>query len=51
MSYYDRYRPLPTPGVEHRRIYTVGGGLAALAGAFVAIRDCQSPGRTSPSWR
>jgi oleate hydratase len=44
MSYYDRYRPLPTPGVEHRRIYTVGGGLAALAGAFVAIRDCHVPG-------
>jgi oleate hydratase len=41
---YDRFHPLPTPGVEKRKIYTVGAGLSALAAAFVAIRDCHVPG-------
>jgi hypothetical protein len=35
MSYYDRFRPLATPGTSERKLYTVSGGLSALAGAFV----------------
>ncbi len=31
---YARHRPLPTPGVEKRKAYIVGGGIGGLAAAF-----------------
>ncbi len=44
MTYYDRFRPLAPEDVDTRKVYLVGGGLAALAAAFVAIRDAKMPG-------
>lgn len=44
MTYYDRFRPLAPADVDTRKVYLVGGGLAALAAAFVAIRDAKMPG-------
>lgn len=43
-TYYDRFRPVAPDDIADRRLYTVGGGLAALAAAFVAIRDAGMPG-------
>nr|WP_314529210.1 oleate hydratase [uncultured Brevundimonas sp.] len=37
-------RPLKPEGVDGRRAYFVGSGLAALAGAAFLIRDAQMPG-------
>lgn len=40
---YARHRPLPTPGVEKRKAYIVGGGIGGLAAAFYLIRDAHMP--------
>lgn len=40
---YQRNRPLPTPGIEGRKAYIVGGGIAGLAAAFYLIRDGHMP--------
>ena len=40
---YSRHRPLPTPGVEKRKAYIVGGGIGGLAAAFYLIRDAHMP--------
>ena len=36
---YQRHRPLPTEGVEKRKAWIIGGGIAGLAVAFYLIRD------------
>lgn len=36
---YARHRPLPTPDVEDRRAWIIGGGIGGLAAAFYLIRD------------
>lgn len=43
MGAYQRKRPLPTPGVEARKAWIVGGGLAGMAAAFYLIRDGHMP--------
>jgi len=40
---YARHRPLPTPGVEKRKAFIVGGGIGGLAAAFYLIRDAHMP--------
>lgn len=40
---YSRHRPLPTPGVETRHAWIVGGGIGGLAAAFYLIRDGHMP--------
>lgn len=40
---YQRNKPLPTPGIEDRRAYIVGTGIAGLATAFYLIRDAHMP--------
>jgi len=40
---YARHRPLPTPGVEKRNAYIIGGGIGGLAAAFYLIRDAHMP--------
>lgn len=43
ISPYARHRPLPTPGVENRKAYIIGGGIGGLAAAFYLIRDGHMP--------
>lgn len=40
---YQRNRPLPTPGIENRKAYIIGSGIAGLAAAFYLIRDAHMP--------
>jgi oleate hydratase len=40
---YQRNRPLPTPGIEKRKAFIIGGGIAGLAAAFYLIRDAHMP--------
>ncbi len=40
---YARHRPLPTPGVEDRKAWIIGGGIGGLAAAFYLIRDGHMP--------
>ena len=42
---YNRNKPIAPDGVETRRAYIVGGGIAGLAAAFYLIRDGRIPGR------
>src|SRR5690606_20399224 len=41
---YQRFKPLPTEGIESRRAWIVGGGIAGMAAAFYLIRDGHMPG-------
>ncbi len=41
---YQRCKPLPTEGIESRRAWIVGGGIAGMAAAFYLIRDGHMPG-------
>ncbi|WP_434984841.1 oleate hydratase [Vreelandella zhaodongensis] len=40
---YINNRPLPTEGIEQRRAWIVGGGIAGLSAAFFLIRDGHMP--------
>lgn len=40
---YTNNRPLPTEGIEQRRAWIVGGGIAGLSAAFFLIRDGHMP--------
>jgi oleate hydratase len=40
---YQRNKPLPTPGIETRKAYIVGSGIAGLAAAFYLTRDAHMP--------
>lgn len=40
---YARHRVLPTPGVENRKAWIIGGGIGGLAAAFYLIRDGHMP--------
>ncbi|WP_339696904.1 oleate hydratase [Celeribacter baekdonensis] len=40
---YARHRPLPTPGIETRKAYIIGGGIGGLSAAFYLIRDGHMP--------
>ncbi len=43
-SAYNRNKPLAPKGVEKRKAYIVGSGIAGLAAAFYLIRDGRMPG-------
>lgn len=40
---YTNHRPLPTEGIEERRAWIIGGGIAGLSAAFFLIRDGHMP--------
>lgn len=40
---YVNHRPLPTEGIEDRRAYIIGSGIAGMAAAFFLIRDGHMP--------
>lgn len=40
---YTNNRPMPTKGVEERRAYIIGSGIAGLSAAFFLIRDGHMP--------
>ena len=40
---YTNNRPLPTEGIEKRRAYIIGSGIAGLSAAFFLIRDGHMP--------
>ena len=44
VSAYNRNKPLAPAGVEKRKAYIVGSGIAGLAAAFYLIRDGRMPG-------
>lgn len=41
---YQRFKPLPTEGIESRKAWIVGAGIAGMATAFYLIRDGHMPG-------
>lgn len=43
MGAYMRNRPLPGEGIEKRKAYIIGSGIAGLAAAFYLIRDGHMP--------
>ncbi len=43
ISPYSRHKVLPTPGVEKRNAWIIGGGIGGLAAAFYLIRDGHMP--------
>lgn len=43
ISPYARHQTLPTPGVENRKAWIIGGGIGGLAAAFYLIRDAHMP--------
>lgn len=42
---YQRFKPLPTAGIENRKAWIVGAGIAGMAAAFYLIRDGHMPGK------
>lgn len=40
---YVNHRPLPTEGIEDRRAFIIGSGIAGLSAAFFLIRDGHMP--------
>ncbi|MDH4993227.1 oleate hydratase [Aquamicrobium lusatiense] len=42
---YMRNRPMPVEGVEKRKAYIIGSGIAGLAAAFYLIRDGRMPAK------
>jgi len=40
---YVNHRPLPTEGIETRRAYIIGSGIAGMSAAFFLIRDGHMP--------
>ncbi|AEF53217.1 oleate hydratase [Marinomonas posidonica] len=43
ISPYARHKTLPTPGIEQRKAWIIGGGVGGLAAAFYLIRDAHMP--------
>ncbi len=44
MRNYDRVHPRKPEGIEERKAYIVGGGIAGLSAAAFLVRDAQMPG-------
>lgn len=44
MRNYDRVHPRKPEGIENRKAYIVGGGIAGLSAAAFLVRDAQMPG-------
>ena len=45
MRNYDRVHPRKPDGIEERKAYIVGGGIAGLSAAAFLVRDAQMPGK------
>ena len=45
MRNYDRVHPRKPEGIEERKAYIVGGGIAGLSAAAFLVRDAQMPGK------
>lgn len=45
MRNYDRVHPRKPEGIEERKAYIVGGGIAGLTAAAFLVRDAQMPGK------
>ena len=45
MRNYDRVHPRKSEGIEERKAYIVGGGIAGLSAAAFLVRDAQMPGK------
>ncbi|MGN1024946.1 MAG: oleate hydratase [Faecousia sp.] len=45
MRNYDRVHPRKPEGIENRKAYIVGGGIAGLSAAAFLVRDAQMPGK------
>ncbi len=45
MRNYDRVHPRKPEGIENKRAYIVGGGIAGLSAAAFLVRDAQMPGK------
>ncbi len=45
MRNYDRVHPRKPEGIDERKAYIVGGGIAGLSAAAFLVRDAQMPGR------
>jgi oleate hydratase len=44
MRNYDRVHPRKPDGIEQKRAYIIGGGIAGLSAAAFLVRDAQMPG-------
>ncbi len=44
MRNYDRVHPRKPEGIEERKAYIIGGGIAGLSAAAFLVRDAQMPG-------
>lgn len=44
MKNYDRVHPRKPEGIENRKAYIIGGGIAGLSAAAFLVRDAQMPG-------
>lgn len=45
MRNYDRVHPRKPEGIENKRAYIIGGGIAGLSAAAFLVRDAQMPGK------
>lgn len=45
MKNYDRVNPRPPEGIDNRKAYIVGGGIAGLSAAAFLVRDAHMPGK------
>ena len=45
MRNYDRVHPRRPEGIENKRAYIIGGGIAGLSTAAFLVRDAQMPGK------
>ncbi len=45
MKNYDRVTPRKPEGIENRKAYIIGGGIAGLSAAAFLVRDAQMPGK------
>lgn len=45
MRNYDRVHPRKPEGIEERKAYIVGGGIAGLSAAAFLVRDAHMPGK------
>ncbi len=45
MGNYKKFNPLAPAGIEARKAYLIGGGIASLASAAFLIRDAHMPGK------
>lgn len=45
MRNYDRVTPRKPEGIDERKAYIIGGGIAGLSAAAFLVRDAHMPGK------